>query len=186
MLYPNLIDFIRQGELDHLFDIMTSELLQRREECERAATQAFDEYRRRRDELEALRQRLLELHADQAGVNNGRAVEERRTTRLQIEAEIEKSTFDPKEAMRAVEASTRASRPAVLTNEVCEQVLERIGGDDETRTRGLCRDSEQETGNLLNTGAMGDTNSALRNPWEPLSHPSRTRDLCQFDLCLFT
>ena len=102
MRYPTLIHFIRQGELDELFDIMTSELLQRRDECERAATQAVDEYHRRRDELEALRQRLSELHVDQARVNNGDAIERRRTTRLQIEAEIEKSTFDPEEAMRAV------------------------------------------------------------------------------------
>jgi len=45
------------------------------------------------------------------------------------------------------------------------------GGDDGARTRDLCRDSKPETRNLLKTGAMDDTKSALRNPWEPLLHP---------------
>jgi hypothetical protein len=45
------------------------------------------------------------------------------------------------------------------------------GGDDGARTRDLCRDSKELTRNLLKTGAMDDTNSALRNPWRPLLHP---------------
>jgi hypothetical protein len=52
------------------------------------------------------------------------------------------------------------------------------GGDDGARTRDLCRDSELEIRNLLETGVADGSFSALRHPREPLLNPYRTHDLC--------
>jgi len=45
------------------------------------------------------------------------------------------------------------------------------GGDDGARTRDLCRDRPSENRNLLKSGVMDGSLSALRNPWERLSCP---------------
>ncbi len=83
--------------------MMISEVLQRRDNCEREAKEAVAYYTRRRDEEMALRDRLSELDAKQTGEGlTDSALEEYRTARLQIEKEIEESWFNPKDEIRAV------------------------------------------------------------------------------------
>ncbi len=57
------------------------------------------------------------------------------------------------------------------------------GGDDEARTRDLCRDSKEETRNCKKPGVTDGSFSALRHPEEALLHPYRTHVLCPLDLC---
>jgi len=120
--YPNLIHFIQQGELDRLFDMATSVLLQRRDECERSAKRAWDEYAHRRDELKALGARLAELDAG-----------------LQIEPAIEESTFDPKEAMRSVAHSECSVKDLYILKSLM----------DELRILGVHKEIEIERSNIL-------------------------------------
>jgi len=49
------------------------------------------------------------------------------------------------------------------------------GGDDETRTRDLCRDSSIFTVTSCNFTAPIATSGALSNPQEVLLHPNRTQ-----------
>src|SRR6266852_1844787 len=57
------------------------------------------------------------------------------------------------------------------------QVLERYGGDDETRTRDLCRDRALKARNRLKFGGTDSHFRALNNASELLLDPDRTQIL---------
>jgi hypothetical protein len=55
-------------------------------------------------------------------------------------------------------------------------VLEKNGGDDGTRTRGLCRDRELRVRNYLKAKSADGSLSPLKRPRKRLSNPYRTRN----------
>jgi BMFP domain-containing protein YqiC len=142
--YPNLIHLIQQGEVDRLFELMISEVLQRRDNCEREAKEAVEYYTRRRNEGIALRERISELDAKQTGgdlTDSAVDGEQYRTVRVEIEEENKKSAFNPKDAMRALAHPECAVKDLYILKSLM----------DELRILGIYKAIETERSVLLRT-----------------------------------